>query len=442
MKSIGKYQVMGFLGRGGMSRVFKVRHDLGPMRALKLFAPRAELAALLPVDELRARFLDEAATLAELKHPRLVRVHQVHAGEPVYYLMDHHCLSLAEVIGEGPRVEDPTRPLAVEQVLAWGAQALEGLAVLHGAGVVHRDLKPGNLMLADDDTLRLGDLGLSHRHGERLTGPPNLVLGSPAYAAPELESDPLGVDPRADLYSLGVSLFRLLTGRLSGEGQAASDLRQEANAAWDAFFAKALATRPDGRFADTQAMAGALEELAVDWEARKEAACALPEPPAPPAAAPGAPPRSQPMRVRLAEARESLGLDGLMRPLVWWPRRLAEAGQGVVRDPDSGLLWQRGGSPQPLTHEQAAAYLAALNLRRLGGRQGWRLPTIAELMTLLALPPLPGHDCAPPLLDPLQDRLWSSDTASPCAAWYANLAACYLGRADRDCFLFVRAVAS
>ncbi|MCB2226220.1 MAG: protein kinase [Desulfarculaceae bacterium] len=440
MKTIGKYTVLGFLGRGGMSRVYKVRHDIGPVRALKLFAPRAELATLLPGDELRARFLDEAATLAELKHPRLVRVHQVHPHEPAFYVMDHYCLSLAEVIGEGARLEDPTRPLGVEQALAWGAQALEGLSVLHRAGVVHRDLKPANLMLGDDETVRLGDLGLSHRHGELSSGRPNLVLGSPAYAAPELERDPLGVDPRADLYSLGVSLFRLLTGHLPEEGRAASVLRLELDVAWDAFFDTALADKPDGRFVDAQAMASALHELFVAWEARREAACALIEPTPAPDSAPEGQPRSEPLRVRLAEARDAFGLDGLMRPQQWLPRDLAQAGPGVLHDAASGLFWQKGGSPQPLTHEQAAGYVQALNLRRLGGRNGWRLPTVAELATLLAPPPAPGQDCAPPIMDPLQDRLWSADTATPCAAWYANLAAGYLGRADKDCFLFVRAV--
>ncbi len=441
MKTIGPYRVLGMLGRGGMSRVYKVRHDVGPIRALKLFDPRPELAALLPRAGLLARFQDEAQTLAALKHPRLVRVLEARLDEPAYYLMELHCLSLAEVIGEGPRLEDPARPLGLEQVLAWGAQALEGLAALHQAGVVHRDLKPANMMLADDGTVRLGDLGLSHHRGELFTGPPNLVLGSPAYAAPELESDPLGVGPRADLYSLGVSLFRLLTGRLPEGGLVASELHPDADLAWDAFFARSLAIDPGERFGDAEAMTAALAGLDTAWQARKDAVCAAPLVDAP-AAAPGPAPRHGPARVRLAQAREAFGLDALMRPKAWWPRALEETRAGVARDAASGLWWQRGGSPQPLTQEQATAYVRALNLRLMGGRADWRLPTVPELVTLLGPPPGPGRFCGPPVLDPLQERLWSSDTATPRAAWYANLAAGYVGRADRDCFLFARAVAS
>jgi len=151
--------------------------------------------------------------------------------------------------------------------------------------------------------------------------------------------------------------------------------------------------------------------------------------------------RSEPIRVSLTEARRALGLDELMRPQAWPPRRLREDEPGVARDLDTGLLWQRGCSPQPLTWDQAPAYVRALNLRRLGGRGDWRLPTAPELISLLEPPQGPDGFCGPALLDSLAQRLWSADWATPLTAWYVSLDGGYVGRADRDCFFMVRAVA-
>lgn len=444
MKSIDGYQVLGLLGRGGTSRVYKVRREHGPVRALKLFDPRAELEALQGRGELLARFLDEAHRLAGLKHPNLVRVLAVHEDDPAYYLMEHFCLNLAEMVGEGPSLEEPSRALGLDQVIAYGRESLAALEALHQAGLVHGDIKPSNLMLGDEGWVRLGDLGLSHRRGESLAGPANLVLGSPAYAAPEQESDPLNVGPRADLYSMGVSLFRLLTGALPQEGgPAASSLAPLADAAWDEFFSRAMASDPQKRFASAREMAKGLEGLADEWKRKREAVCAAwPDPAALQTPAGNvAVCRSEPQRIRLAEARRALGLDELMRPHAWPARRLREDEPGVARDLDTGLLWQRGCSPQPLTWDQAPAYVRALNLRRLGGRGDWRLPTAPELISLLEPPQGPDGFCGPALLDRLAQRLWSADWATPLAAWYVSLDGGYVGRSDRDCFFMVRAVA-
>lgn len=444
MKLIDGYQVLGLLGRGGTSRVYKVRQDLGPVRALKFFDPRPELEDLQGREELLARFLDEAHRLASLKHPNLVRVLAVHEDEPAYYLMEHFCLSLADIIGEGPRLEDPSRALGLDRIIEYGRQSLAALAALHQAGLVHGDMKPANLMLGDEGWVRLGDLGLSHHRGESLGGPANLVLGSPAYAAPEQESDPLNAGPRADLYSMGVSLFRLLTGALPQPGgPAASSLAPLADAPWDEFLNRSMDPDPDARFASAQEMASGLDALAQQWEQKREAVCAAwPELAATrELALVEAHARREPVRVGWAEARQELGLDEIMRPLAWPKRRLQEKEPGVARDLDTGLLWQRGCSPQPLTWEQAPAYVRALNLRRLGGRGDWRLPTVPELISLLESPQGPDGYCGPSLLDPLAQRLWAADWATPLAAWYVSLDGGYVGRADKDCFFMVRAVA-
>ena len=348
-------------------------------------------------------------------------------------------------MGEGPRLEDPSRALGLDRIIEYGRQSLAALDALHRAGLVHGDLKPANLMLGDEGWVRLGDLGLSHRRGESLGGPANLVLGSPAYAAPEQESDPLSVGSRADLYSMGVSLFRLLTGVLPERGgPEASSLAPLADNAWDDFLNRAMAPDPDDRFCCGP------WRWPRPWRAWPMSGSKGARRYAPRGLSPGeardvsghiAVARGEPLRVRLDEAPQALGLDRLMRPQAWPQRRLQEEEPGVARDLDTGLLWQRGCSPQPLTWDQAPAYVRALNLRRLGGRGDWRLPTTPELISLLGPPQGPDGFCGPPLLDPLAQRLWSADWATPMAAWYVSLDGGYVGRADKDCFFMVRAVA-
>ncbi|MEW5912471.1 MAG: protein kinase [Thermodesulfobacteriota bacterium] len=438
MRTIGQYRVLGLLGRGGMASVYRVQGPGQPVRALKLLRPRPELAALLGGEEVRRRFLAEAEVLAGLRHSHLVRVRELHREPPAFYVMDYFCQSLAGLMGQGPRLEDPTRSLGLDLVLDYAAQTLSGLAALHRAGIVHRDLKPANLLLGDDGRVQISDLGLSRLRGEARPEPPNLLLGSPDYAAPEQMADPEAVDGRADLYSLGVSLHQMLCGSLPRPGAAALSLNPDLDPAWDEFFSRALAPQPAGRFADAGDMAAALKELAADWQRRREQVCAQ-EPKRPLASPAAAPLRSQPLRLPLAQVRVSLDLDPLWRPRSPWPRRFRELGNGAVQDPDAGLLWQRGGSPQPLTWDQAPAYVQALNQRGLAGRRDWRLPTLAELLTLLGPPG--AHDfCGHQAFDPLQDRLWSADRATFCAAWYLSLAVGFVGRLDFSCHNFVRAV--
>jgi len=438
LRSFGQYRVLGLLGRGGMASVYRVQRAGQPVRALKLLRPRPELAALLGAEELRRRFLAEAQALAGLRHPHLVRVREVQQDPPVFYVMDYFCQSLDGLIGPCLRPEEPTRPLSLDLALDYAAQTLSGLMALHQAGIVHRDLKPANLLLGDDGRVQIGDLGLSRLRGEARPAPPNLLVGSPDYAAPEQVADAEAADGRADLYSLGVSLHRMLCGRLPQPGIPASQLNPDLGPAWDEFFARALAQRPAGRFAEAGEMAAALQGLAADWHERRQRVCdQAPVPPAGPLAAPL--PRSQPRRLPLAQAQEALGLDGLWRPRAYWPRQFQALGAGTVRDPDAGLLWQQGGSPQPLTWDQAPAYVRALNLRGLAGRRDWRLPTAEELLTLLGPPG--AHDfCGHQAFDPLPDRLWSADRATFRAAWYLSLTVGFVGRMDFSCHNSVRAV--
>lgn len=446
MRLIGPYLVAGLLGRGGMGSVYKVRRPEAapgaPFYALKLLDPRPELTALWGEREIRRSFLAEADTLAGLAHPNLVKVRGrgEDRGRP-YYLMDHLCDNLAQAIGEAADPERPTRRLGLDAALDLVRQTLMGLAALHAAGVVHRDVKPANLMLDWQERVLLGDLGLSRLRGERRPTPPNLLVGSPFYAAPEQRQDPESAGPAADLYAAGRTLARLVTGRLPGrDAPPPSRYNPDLDPAWDRFLARACARRPEGRFADAEEMLAGLEELAEAWEARKEAACRL---------HPGPPQSDGGRRGRLRAAPAHLGpridpagigLDGLWRPADPWPPLAAGAGEAVLQ-PAAGLIWQRGGSTGPLSWSEALEYVAGLRRQGLAGRRDWRLPTAPELAAILRPPAHAGEDCTPPAFDPRQARLWSADRRTFSSAFFAHLAGGYLAWQDLSCPAFARAVA-
>ncbi len=442
MKQIAGYRVLGLLGRGGMASVYKVQFENQPIKALKLLDPRPELIALWGEAEVRRRFLGEAQALHDIKNPNLVEVGRVSSEEPVFYLMEYFCRDLGSLIGVGLRPEAPTRPLGLDLALNYGAQALAGLGALHDAGIVHRDFKPANLLLADDGQVKLSDLGLSRLRGEERPVPPNLLVGSPEYAAPEQVAHPENASPASDLYSLGVTLYQLLCGRLPGRQPVlASQINPDLDSAWDEFFTQTLAPDPARRFQSAPETAAALAKLQEAWQARKPQVCAAELAPGNGAPAAPLPLRTEPLKVPLAGARAAFDLDELWRPRQYWPRDFQDQGQGTVLHPATGLLWQKSGSLQPLTWDQAPAYVAALNARRLGGKGGWCLPSLPELLTLLGAPD--QHDfCGPQDFDPLADRLWSADRCTFTSAWHLSLSVGFAGRQDFTCHNFVRAVCS
>jgi WD40 repeat protein len=199
------YEILGQLGRGGMGVVYQARE----VRLKRVVALKTLLPGSLDSPELVARFQSEAEAVARLQHPNVVQVHAVgtHLGWP-YLVMEFVAGgSLAARLDGTPW--PPRRAAELAEAIARGVERI------HAAGVIHRDLKPGNILLDAEGTPKLGDFGLAKIPAEdpglTRTG---AILGSPSYMAPEqAEGDGARVGPSADVYALGAIFYELLTGR-------------------------------------------------------------------------------------------------------------------------------------------------------------------------------------------------------------------------------------
>jgi serine/threonine-protein kinase len=453
MKKIGRYIIRGLLGRGGMGRIYKVELPVvARIAALKLLDPDPLLAKLMGKSRLQERFIDEARTMAGLQHPNIVAINDfdLHDGRP-FYVMDFFANNLGTLIGESYRTEDPSRRINTDKALNYIGQTLKGLACMHAAGIIHRDIKPFNLLVTALDEIKICDFGLSKKRGEIYQGPSNLNVGTPYYAAPEQERDPDSAGPSADLYSTGIVLYRLVTGRLPeghSRGKAylpPSRINSDLNQVWDDFIARAITKHPGERFADALEMSAALANLCRHWQQQKEHTCALaptPEPPTRETLKETHCLRTEPVKVPPRQALSYFQLDKLWRPQTYSASRLSTTNNGLLLDQTTGLVWQQAGSPYPGSWNKAHAYIRMLNQKAHGGLTAWRLPTIEELATLLR-PPSQGTDlCLPTLFEPTQRWLWSIDRRSFAAAYYADAELGFVGWQDMSAPYYVRAVCS
>lgn len=200
---VDHYRVESLLGQGGMGAVFRA-FDTRLERWVALKTVAAEVG---PEDEVYARFAREARLLSAVDHPNVARVYAVgeQRGRP-YYVMEYvEGRSLAELLDDVGR-------LAGQHGLDYLIQAARGLAAAAARGVVHRDVKPSNLMLGADGQLRIVDFGLARRlvDATSLTAS-DRVLGTPRYMSPE-QTLALEVDHRSDIYSLGATFYHLFAG--------------------------------------------------------------------------------------------------------------------------------------------------------------------------------------------------------------------------------------
>ena len=208
---LGDYKLLNRVARGGMSTIYAAKDKLsGEIHAIKVLSlAKTDKASYL------LRFQREATITQRLNHPNIVRVFGVFSGTDGQ--TEVHFMAMELLQGRDLfEIVNADGPLPCRKAVEFIRQAALGLEYAHNAGLVHRDIKPGNLFLSDDQTVRILDLGLAQDFDseENLTRDFNeRVLGTADYLAPEQAADSHTVDTRADIYSLGCSLYFLLTGQ-------------------------------------------------------------------------------------------------------------------------------------------------------------------------------------------------------------------------------------
>lgn len=432
-----------------MSTVYKVAMPItGKIVALKLLSPAQPLVDLLGEPELERTFTAEAVIMAGLRHPHIADIRDFDKddqGRP-FYVMEYYCKNLGDMIGEHFRVEERSRIMEPDKVIHYGLQILDGLSCLHQAGIVHRDIKPYNMLVTDQDSIKICDFGLSKLRGETRGRPRNLQVGSPFYTPPEQEEDPERVDGRADLYSCAVMLYRMLTGELPDGKTRASQLNPLLDEQWDLFLATGLARDKENRFAAAKTMLQALLELQEHWQQAKEKTCTILNDLSagnnPDRSSRGKTLRSQPVKIDPAGGRKLFKVDSLGRPRHYFTNQYRDNRDATITDRSSGLVWQQAGSDYPLTWDGAQQYVQSLNACSAAGCSNWRLPTVDELLSLLTEVSLREQYCMAPLFDRSKKWLWSCDKRSFVAAWYVSVDLGFVGWQDMTCYNYVRAVCS
>jgi serine/threonine protein kinase len=269
LTQLGRYRIIAELGRGAMGVVYKA-HDsmLDRTVAIKtiLVSSDAEVRA-----EYEARFHQEAKAAARLNHPNIITVHDIgREGDINFMAMELlEGVDLRELMKRGPL------PLSLAFDIA--SQVADGLAFAHEHGIVHRDIKPGNIMIVRERHAKIMDFGIARMRLSDVKTQTGAMLGSPKYMSPE-QINGERADHRSDVFSLGVTVFEMLTGQAPFSGAelgqlmyqvahadtpAASSVNPALPTMIDLVLAKALEKAPDARYQDAR-------EFAADLRTCKE----------------------------------------------------------------------------------------------------------------------------------------------------------------------------
>ncbi len=250
-------EILGMIGEGGMGIVYKARQrKLDRLVALKIL--RQDIASDPAFAE---RFMREARALARLSHPDIVSVHDFGQIDGVYYFVMEYVdgTNLRTLLERGEMSED--------QTLSIMPRLCSALQFAHDRGVVHRDIKPENILIAEDGRVKIADFSLAKLSGstrhEVLTGS-NQAMGTANYMAPEQWKNPLSVDHRADLYSLGVVFYEMLTGDLPMGRFASPSQRAGVDVRIDEVVLRALEREPDERYQQASELQTDLEAIRPD----------------------------------------------------------------------------------------------------------------------------------------------------------------------------------
>ena len=243
------YDVLSFIAKGGMGAVYKAHQkSLERNVAIKIL-PRE----FGEDHDFRRRFEDEAKAMAKLNHPNLISVYDF--GE-----VDHMLYIVMEFVdGKSFHESFHGRAIAEKEVAHLVAGICEGLAHAHEAGILHRDIKPANILLDSKNRPKIGDFGLARLTEE--TEGEGIIYGTPDYIAPEVIKNPGAVDTRSDVFSTGVILYELLTGKLPEKRYIPASQIEDVDPRFDKIVRRATHPSPMLRFADGEAMASDLKTL-------------------------------------------------------------------------------------------------------------------------------------------------------------------------------------
>lgn len=284
-RTFGSYRTNGLLGCGAMASVYLAENvETREQVALKVMEIDGALSESRR-DELVRRFQAEARIASRLDHPNLVRVHET--GR------DGDFLYLAMEVVPGDTLDDVLRTgriLELQEIVEVAAAVAATLDHAHARGVVHRDVKPGNVLLSESGATKVVDFGIAHEATSTLTGT-GIRIGTPAYMSPE-QVRGAQVTGAADQFGLAVLLYRMLTGRLPFQGDRptdmmyaivneepppASSMNVRLDRRVDAVLQRALAKEPEARFADCSSLVDAIRQAlgmapATDTAANPDAA--------------------------------------------------------------------------------------------------------------------------------------------------------------------------
>jgi len=262
-----RYEILEVVGTGGMAVVYKARcHRLNRLVAIKIL--REDLAQ---DEEFRRRFHDESQAVAMLSHPNIMAVYDVSKSSDLEYIV----MELLDGITLKQYMQKKGSPLNWKEALHFITQICKALSHAHSRGIIHRDIKPQNIMVLRDGSVKVADFGIARLTSANQSTLTKEALGSVHYISPE-QARGSHIDCRSDIYSAGVVLYEMLTGRLPFEGDtpvsvaiqhinsiplSPRELNPEIPEALEAITMKAMAHNPDQRYESADAMLADLEEF-------------------------------------------------------------------------------------------------------------------------------------------------------------------------------------
>ncbi len=264
-RTVGDYTVEKLIGEGAFAWVFRGRRTDGAAAALKVLRPR-----YAGDPQFESRFRNEFEVAQELSHPSIVRILDVgRDGEITYYAMDYYSESL------GDRLER-SGPLSEEETVELAGSVAQALAFAHDAGVVHRDIKVDNILLAEDGRAVVADFGIARAVSGYVSATgQNMTIGTPHYVSPE-QAQGRTLDGRSDLYALGVTLYKAVTGNVPFSStdwfelarmhvedppDAPRNTRPDISGRLERIILRLLAKHPDDRYGSAEALMADLNEI-------------------------------------------------------------------------------------------------------------------------------------------------------------------------------------